>query len=131
MLCHNSSEQSRVGTRLVMPAELTRMSMRPKEERTASWRLCREARSRTSEGMRRVLVPRFSRHAAMDSTDCFDREEATTFAPADARPSARAFPMPEVPPTTTAHFPARLNILTDGLPWGPFDSYKTLGLLLQ
>src|ERR1700730_416878 len=122
MLCHNSSEQSRVGTRLVMPAELTRMSMRPKEEKTASWRLCKEARSRTSDGMRRVLAPRFSRQSAMDSTASFDREEATTFAPADARPRAMALPMPEVPPTTTAHFPARLNILPDGLQWGPFDS---------
>ena len=61
-------------------------------------------------------MPRFSRQPAMDSTACFDREEATTFAPAEARPRAMALPMPEVPPTTTAHFPARLNIGTDGLP---------------
>ena len=62
----------------------------------------------------------------MDSTACFDREEATTFAPADARPRAMALPMPEVPPTTTAHFPARLNIGTDGLPRSPFGSYQDI-----
>ncbi len=56
----------------------------------------------------------------MVSTASFEREEATTFAPADARPRAMAFPMPEVPPTTTAHFPARLNIGTNGLPCESF-----------
>jgi hypothetical protein len=69
--------------------------------------------------------------AATASTASFDREDATTSAPASARPIDMAFPMPEVPPTTTAHFPARLNISTDGLPNLFWVLLMPLGLLLQ
>src|SRR5579862_7204447 len=131
MLCQSSSEQSSVGTRFVMPAELTRMSIRPNEERTESWRCCRELRSRTSDSMRSVLRPYVSRVSATAPTPSLDREEATTSAPAVARPIEMAFPMPEVPPTTTAHFPERLNINTDGLPTLFWVLLVPLGLLLQ
>jgi hypothetical protein len=62
---------------------------------------------------RSVLRPRCSIAADTSSTASGRRPVATTFAPASARPSASARPMPVVPPTTTAVRPLRSN--SDGV----------------
>ena len=56
--------------------------------------------------MRSVRRPRRSISDATSSTSARRRAVATTSAPASARPSAIARPMPLVPPDTTATSPA-------------------------
>src|SRR6185312_11164757 len=100
-----SSVHSSVGMRRVVPAELTRISTLPNSVSTASRSRTSVARSVTSDATRRVRRPTASISAATESTPLWARDVATTSAPAAARPSDNARPMPSVPPTTTAVFP--------------------------
>src|SRR4030095_9429901 len=98
----SSSEKSRVGARLVRPAEFTRISTLPNVLIDSFRTLCSEARSETSELTRRVCLPRASISFAAASTCSGRRDVGTTSAPASAIPLAIAKPIPDVPPTTTA-----------------------------
>jgi hypothetical protein len=109
MVFHSASVTSSVGVRCVRPAQLTMMSIRPMPATTASRSAASDARSVTSDRMRSVLRPIASIAAAAASRFSAPRAEAITSAPASARPSAIARPMPVVPPTTTAMRPSRLN----------------------
>ena len=104
---HSSSGRSRVGARLMRPAQFTRMSILPNAASTASRARSSEARSQTSAGTRSVRRPFSSISLAVDSTFSAVRAQATTSAPASAMPSDSARPIPCVPPSTTATLPVR------------------------
>ncbi len=109
MSSHTSSGKSTVGARLILPAQLIRMSTLPHAFTVSSSRCCNVARSPTSEVSRSALRPLDSICAAASSTCSCRRELATTSAPASANPTAMASPIPDVPPTTTAVFPVKSN----------------------
>src|SRR5580658_1944008 len=109
MAVHSSSGMVSVGVRLILPAQLTRMSIFPNCARASSRTRSNEERSHTSEARRRVCRPIASIAAAVSSTCCWRRAVAITSAPASASPSESARPMPDDPPVTTATFPSRLS----------------------
>ena len=107
IFCHSLSGNDTVGARLIMPAQLTRMSTCLNRSSQAASSACKDCASSTSLGCRSVWRPAASISAAVLSTCSGRRAEATTSAPAWARPRLIARPMPEVPPMTTAVFPVR------------------------
>src|SRR5947209_4047474 len=115
-----SSEIVSVGSRLILPAELIRISTLPNSVTVPSRSACKLARSATSEVSRRARRPVVSIAFAASSTCSSRRELATTSAPASANPTAIASPIPEVPPTTTADLPLRSN---NGCPIENVPSY--------
>src|ERR1700723_1819975 len=108
---HSSSVISSVGTRLILAAQLTRMSIFPKCWREAAASCLRDSRSQRSQVNRRVWRPRASISEATSSTLWPLRADATISAPASARPRLNARPMPDVPPMMTATLPARLMLV--------------------
>jgi hypothetical protein len=98
---------SSVGVRFVRPAQLTSTSAFPNAPTVLSRSRWSDARSVTSEVSRSVFRPRDSISLAVASTCSRRRDDATTSAPASASPWARARPIPEVPPRTTAVLPVR------------------------
>ena len=109
MPANSSSLTSRLGVRLVRPAQLMRMSTLPKDLITSSCSFWMEARSLTSQVARTVLRPAASMALAVASTSASRRALATTSAPESHRPSTRARPMPVVPPMTTASCPGEIE----------------------
>src|SRR5262249_21579172 len=107
---------STLGTRFVTPAAATTMSTVPNAFRQASRSARSDAPSLTSVGPRRARRPFVSIADATSSTTPFRRPVGTTSAPASARPSASARPMPVVPPTTTAVRPLKSNETAIQLP---------------
>src|SRR5580704_3529793 len=106
---HVSSDTVSVGSRLILPAQLIRISTLPNSFTVPSSSACSVARSATSDVRRNALRPVASIAFAASSTCSGRRELATTSAPASASPIAIANPIPEVPPTTTADLPLRSN----------------------
>src|SRR5579863_740924 len=102
MLFHSDSETSSVGVRLVVPAQLTRISTEPNSATVAARSASMLARFVTSHATARDLPPAALMSAAADCASSARRPVGMTLAPALARPLARARPMPEVPPMTTA-----------------------------
>src|ERR1700756_4612723 len=96
-----------VGARSILPAQFTRMSTFPRFSIVFARRISREARSHTSQVARRVWRDSDSISRAVASTCSTRREEATTSAPAAAKPRASTRPIPDVPPITTAVLPER------------------------
>ena len=72
--------------RLMRPAQFTRMSIRPKAASVAPFARSSDARSVTSAVARIVRRPRASISAAVLSTASAVRAQATTSAPASAKP---------------------------------------------
>src|SRR5665213_3595094 len=105
MFCQSASSISKVGVRLVMPAQFNRISTPPNLEIVFSKTCSREPRSPTSEVTASERRPSDSICAAVSFTCSARRDVATTSAPASASPNASAWPIPEVPPTTTATLP--------------------------
>src|SRR5271170_5102562 len=109
MPSHVSSETVSVGSLLILPAQLTRISTLPNAFTVPSSSTCRLSRSATSELSRSDRRPVASIAFAASSTCSGPRKLATTSAPASARPIAIAKPIPDVPPTTTADLPFKSN----------------------
>src|SRR5580704_6191484 len=107
MLFHSVSETSSVGVRLVVPAQLTRISTEWNSAMVAARRDSMLARFVTSHATARDLPPADLMSPAADCASSARRPVGTTLAPALARPFASARPMPEVPPMTTAVLLAR------------------------
>src|SRR5689334_24033872 len=107
MQSHSSSETSSVGVLLVRPAQLTSISTLPNSPTTLCIRASRLDLSVTSAGATSDLRPKLCTCSAADSTRSVRRPVGTTLAPACASPLARAKPIPEVPPITTAVLPLR------------------------
>ena len=91
-----------------MPALFTSTSHRPYSEYTASTRLSQSSHRPTwqATGMARRPVAAAISPAAASQLSNF-RLAITTSAPADARPSAMARPIPRLPPVMTATLPRR------------------------
>src|SRR6516225_4174617 len=109
---HSVSLTSTVGLRAIRPAAFTRISTRPRCSSTRWRRASTECRSTTSTGTARLRRPAFSTCAQASRTSPSRRPLGTTSAPASARPSAIAWPRPEVPPMTTATRPVRSSELS-------------------
>src|ERR1700730_7442220 len=109
-LSHSSGSSVCGGLRILMPALLTRMSIRPSSRLTRSTILATAALSVTSAMTDIALTPRLRRSA----TAAFDfaslRPTTAMPAPASARPRAMPSPMPPLPPGTMATLPLRSNI---------------------
>jgi hypothetical protein len=107
---HSSSVVSSVGMRWMRPAQLIKMSTLPNSASTTSRSASTEARLVTSEVTLSERRPRARISAAVAETSASRREVGTTSAPAAAKPSERALPMPDAPPVTTATWPSREKI---------------------
>src|SRR5215813_699907 len=99
---HSESGTSRVGVRLVRPAQLTRISTLPNSLHAASSNCLMVDSSVTSHGVSSERRPRARISFAAAFTRSARRPVATTSAPACARPFAISSPMPLVPPMTSA-----------------------------
>src|SRR5882762_6311433 len=91
----------------LMPALLTRMSMRPCRLRTAAAIFATSALSATSTASASPLPAALSCFSATASVSLL-RPEMTTWAPARASSIAPARPMPEPPPVIQATLPASI-----------------------
>src|SRR5207302_6270206 len=91
----------------LMPALLTRMSMRPCRLSTAAAIFATSALSATSTASASPLPAALSCFSAAASVSLL-RPEMTTWAPARASSIAPAKPMPEPPPVTQASLPASI-----------------------
>ena len=99
------SAQLRFGT--LMPALLTRRSMRPCLARICSAALLTSAATLTSSGIASALPPLPVIFATTASSASFRRPETTTVQPSAASASAPASPIPLPPPVTQAtRFPS-------------------------
>ncbi len=103
--CHSSSLVSSSGLRMMVPALLTRMSMRS----SPAMDLFTAAASATSKGRMRATVPASRSVAARDSSVAGSRPLRTSSAPAPASAWAIAQPRPREAPVTSAIFPATLK----------------------
>src|SRR5665213_2088937 len=109
MLFHSSSESRCGGLRTVMPALLTRMSMRPSSRLTRSTMAATAALSVTSVMTEIAFTPccRSSATASFDFASL--RATIAIAAPASANPRAMPRPIPPLPPVTIATLPVRSN----------------------
>src|SRR5580704_15166015 len=94
---------------MLMPALLTRMSIRPSSPRTRATMSSTAALSVTSAVRQIALMPRSlsSATAAVDLASL--RATMAISAPASASPHAMPKPMPPLPPVTMATLPVRSN----------------------
>src|SRR5882672_7481494 len=106
-LSHSSMSSACGGLRILMPALLTRMSIRPSSRTVRSTMVATADLSVTSAGTDIALTPRCLRSA----TAAFDfaslRPTIAMSAPASASPHAMPRPMPPLPPVTIATLPLR------------------------
>ena len=109
VVSHTSSPSSLIGGRRLTPALLTRMSGSPNAS-TA----CSAAARTPARVLRSALVQAARQPSAVSSStvavsSASLRATITTLAPARARAVAMAWPMPELPPVTTATRPSSEN----------------------
>src|SRR5688500_10972883 len=107
--CHSGIVSSLVGLRRIAPAELTSTSRWPNASSTAVRSATIDSWSRTSTGRSSDRRPRSRTRWQLLRTCSSRRPVGTTSAPASARAHAIAWPMPEVPPMTTATRPSRFK----------------------
>ena len=97
------------GGRRLTPAELTRMSGSPNAAAAASAPRSSEARSPRSALTHAASAPAARSPRAVSSSASSPRATSTTRAPGPARARAMPWPMPELPPVTTATLPSSEN----------------------
>jgi len=101
-----SSGKSTAGARTVVPALLTRMSTEPQAAKTSATTCSRKARWDMSPRKARTGAPKAAISAQVSSGIALLLRTATR-APASARATAAARPMPREAPVTMAAFPSR------------------------
>src|SRR5450631_481677 len=108
-LSHSSSSSACGALRILMPALLTRMSIRPSSRKLRSTMAVTAALSVTSATTDIALTPCRLSSAAAASDFVSLRPTITNWAPALASPRAMPRPMPPLPPVTIATLPLRSN----------------------
>ena len=109
-LSQSSSAMSKYGTDEFTPAQLTRISTRPRVRVAASKSECTLWRSTASTARKEPSPPAARMASSLARPRSAPRPATITNAPARASPSASAPPNTPVPPTTTAVRSARLNM---------------------
>ena len=111
ILSQYSSGCSAAGLRRIVPALLTRMSIRGTSRLICSMNRCSALRSEKSQAYPRKLRPvSRTRFVTGSSSPPSVALTPTMSAPASASPTAIASPIPRRQPVTSAVFPERLNI---------------------
>src|SRR5450755_995665 len=108
-LSHSASSSACGALRILMPALLTRMSIRPSSRNVRSTMAVTAALSVTSATTDIVLTPCPPSSATAASDFVSLRPTIATLAPASASPRAMPRPMPPLPPVTIATLPPRSN----------------------
>src|ERR1700733_8977487 len=108
-LSHSSSESACGALRILMPALLTRISIRPSSLPTRPTIAVTADGSVTSATTDIALTPSLARSAAAAIDFASLRPTIAILAPASASPRAMPRPMPPLPPVTSATLPRRSN----------------------
>src|SRR5947207_15423846 len=108
-LSHSSRSSACGDLRMLMPALLTRMSIRPSSRLTHSTMSVTAALSVTSAVMDIALAPACLSSATAAADFASLRPTIAMPAPASANPCAMPRPMPPLPPVTIATLPPRSN----------------------
>src|ERR1700733_7035439 len=108
-LSHSAGSSDSGGLRILMPALLTRISIRPSSPRTRVTMAPTAASSVTSAVTETALWPSFTSPATASADFASLRPTMAIAAPAVASPRAMPSPMPPLPPVTIATLPASPN----------------------
>src|SRR5580693_6282010 len=109
VVSHWSADSSGSGGRRLTPAQLTRMSGSPNTAAASSAPRATAARLARSALTQAAWPPSADSDATAFSSAGRPRAMITTRAPAPASAAAMAWPMPELPPVTTATRPSSPN----------------------
>src|ERR1700761_365545 len=125
-LSHSAISSVSGGLRMLMPALLIRISIRPSSRCTRSVMAATAASPVTSTVTAMALWPVSDRSATASADFASFRPTMAMIAPAAASPRAMPRPMPPLPPVTIATLPLRSN--EPGFIVRPFEGWSALAL---